>query len=337
MAVLSGEAGSEGNMREGISALLRPFSRFMGGREVGAALPQWTVWSVRKLLHLTEYAVLALLSFRWVSSLRPRSQAAPGLAALGLSAAYAVSDEARQAFLPVRTGSPIDVSIDLLGAALALSFLSAWRSEGKELAHRVLDLVGASFGLLLAAPLLVAAAAAVRLVMGPPVLFRQTRVGRRERPFTLLKLRTMTDPRGADGDLLPPAQRLTRLGKLLRGLSIDELPQLWNVLRGDMSLVGPRPLRIEYLPYYTERERRRHLVRPGLTGLAQVSGRNSLPWDQRLELDVRYVETKTLALDLHLILRTFESAVKGRDVLDDPIQGSLTSYRRGLAPQSPRR
>ncbi len=167
--------------------------------------------------------------------------------------------------------------------------------------YRVLDLLGASVGLLLTSPLLLAATIAVRITMGRPVLFRQTRVGRDEKPFTLLKFRTMSEARDEFGKLRPGVARITPVGRKLRAFSIDELPQLWNVLRGDMSLVGPRPLHVHYLPYYTERERRRHRVRPGVTGLAQVMGRNSLTWDERLELDAQYVERKSLLLDVQLL------------------------------------
>jgi lipopolysaccharide/colanic/teichoic acid biosynthesis glycosyltransferase len=201
--------------------------------------------------------------------------------------------------------------------------------------YRVLNLLGALLGLLLAAPLMLASALVIRLVMGPPVLFRQVRVGRDERPFTLYKLRTMDEPRDAHGELLPASARLTRLGRCLRYLSLDELPQLWNVLIGDMSLVGPRPLHVQYLPYYTDRERRRHLVRPGLTGLAQVSGRNSLGWDERLEMDARYVETRSVALDLQILWRTARKVVDRSDVRDTPVEGSLADHRRGLVSREP--
>lgn len=128
----------------------------------------------------------------------------------------------------------------------------------------------------------------------------------------------MTDARGADGTLLPDCVRLTRLGRLLRRTSLDELPQLWNVIKGEMSLIGPRPLMVDYLPCYTQRERWRHDVRPGITGLAQVSGRNMLPWDERLDLDVRYVKTESLWLDLRIIILTVWKVVRRKDVVDAP-------------------
>jgi sugar transferase EpsL len=159
-------------------------------------------------------------------------------------------------------------------------------------------------------------ALAVRWKMGSPVLIRQVRAGLHGRPFVLYKFRTMTEARDAQGNLLPDPLRLTPLGRFLRRASLDELPQFWNVVKGDMSFVGPRPLFVEYLPHYTEREGKRHLSRPGITGLAQVSGRNRLPWGERLELDVRYVERQSLALDLYLLLRTIGKVLRGSDVTE---------------------
>jgi len=169
---------------------------------------------------------------------------------------------------------------------------------------RMMDAGGALAGLLVCLPLMAVCAAAVRMSLGKPVLFRQQRPGLAERPFTPLKFRTMTFARGPDGALLDDSQRTTRLGRLLRALSLDELPQLWNVLRGEMSLVGPRPLLMEYLPRYSEQQRRRHNVRPGLTGLAQVEGRNAISWERRLALDAAYVTNWSLWLDLKILART---------------------------------
>ena len=168
---------------------------------------------------------------------------------------------------------------------------------------RLFDVLVAGVGLSLLAPLL-AAALAVRLWLGAPVLFRQVRPGRNGRPFVLYKFRTMRDAVDQHGDPLPDADRLTRLGWFLRSTSLDELPELWNVLRGDMSLVGPRPLLMEYLPLYTPEQARRHRVRPGITGWAQVNGRNALTWDERLALDVWYVDNRSLRLDLRILLLT---------------------------------
>ena len=176
---------------------------------------------------------------------------------------------------------------------------------------RLLDIGGAAAGLLLAAVPMVVVAAIVLVTMGRPVLFRQARPGRGGRPFTLVKFRTM---RGGDG---PDEQRVTRVGRFLRRTSLDELPELWNVLRGDMSLVGPRPLLVEYLERYTPREARRHEVRPGLTGLAQVAGRNATTWEERLELDVQYVETRSLGLDLRILARTVLVVLRGEGISAD--------------------
>ena len=194
---------------------------------------------------------------------------------------------------------------------------------------RLLDVAGAGIGLVLAAPLLGAAALAVRLVMGPPVLFRQQRPGLHGAPFTLYKLRTMRETVGADGRPLPDAERLTRLGRFLRRASLDELPELLNVLRGEMSLVGPRPLLMDYLGRYTPRQARRHAVKPGLTGLAQVSGRNALSWEEKFDLDLHYVERRTLWLDLRILACT-PAAVLRREGARQP--GHATTRRFAGSP-----
>ena len=152
--------------------------------------------------------------------------------------------------------------------------------------------------------LLAVVALLVRLKLGSPVFFRQRRPGLRAEIFELVKFRTMRDARDGTGRPLPDAERLTPFGQWLRATSLDELPELWNVVRGDMSLVGPRPLLVEYLPRYNARQARRHEVRPGLTGLTQVSGRNALTWEEKFEWDVRYVETRSLGLDLIILMRT---------------------------------
>jgi lipopolysaccharide/colanic/teichoic acid biosynthesis glycosyltransferase len=163
-------------------------------------------------------------------------------------------------------------------------------------------------------PLLLLVALLVRIRLGSPVLFCQVRPGRFGAPFELMKFRTMTDERDANGDLLPDEQRLTAFGRVLRSTSLDELPELLNVLRGEMSIVGPRPLLIEYLPLYSERHRARQDVRPGLTGWAQVCGRNSLSWSERFELDVWYVRHRTLWLDLRVLARTIGTVLSRRGV-----------------------
>jgi len=169
---------------------------------------------------------------------------------------------------------------------------------------RAFDITVAAAALLVASPLLLLVAIAVRVNLGSAVLFRQQRPGLHGRPFTMVKFRTMRDAIGRDGRPLPDADRLTTFGKLLRSTSLDELPELWNVLRGEMSLVGPRPLLMEYLDRYTPEQSRRHDVRPGVTGWAQVHGRNALSWEERFRLDVWYVEHRSLRLDLHILLRT---------------------------------
>lgn len=185
---------------------------------------------------------------------------------------------------------------------------------------------------LAAAPLWVPALAAiallVRLRLGTPVFFRQPRPGLHARPFELTKFRSMTDARGPDGQLLPDAERLTRFGRMLRSSSLDELPELLNVLRGDMSLVGPRPLLTQYLDRYSPRHRRRHEVRPGLTGLAQVSGRNALGWPAKFDLDVEYVERCSLALDLRILWRTVSAVFRreGISAAGDATMPEFTGY-----------
>jgi len=169
---------------------------------------------------------------------------------------------------------------------------------------RLLDIVAALLGLILLSPLLLTIALAIRVSMGPGVLFRQERPGRAGAVFTMYKFRTMRDQRDASGEMLPDEQRLTSLGSFLRRTSLDELPELFNVLRGDMSLVGPRPLLVEYLELYTPEQARRHEVRPGITGWAQVNGRNALSWEQKFEYDLWYVENRSLLLDLKILLMT---------------------------------
>ncbi|MEO5972536.1 MAG: sugar transferase [Sphingomicrobium sp.] len=169
---------------------------------------------------------------------------------------------------------------------------------------RLFDLVAASAALVLLSPLLLVVALLVRLRLGSPVLFRQVRPGLHARPFTVLKFRTMLDATAPDGHPLPDAERLTRFGRFLRASSLDELPGLWNVVKGEMSLVGPRPLLMEYVPLYTPEQARRHDVRPGITGWAQVNGRNALSWDDKFALDIWYVDHRSLWLDLRIVWQT---------------------------------
>lgn len=176
------------------------------------------------------------------------------------------------------------------------------------------------------APVYCALALLIRRKMGTPVLFRQTRIGWRERPFEFLKFRTMTGATGADGKLLPDAARLTRFGRFLRASSLDEIPQLWNVVKGDMALIGPRPLLPEYVPLYSPFQRRRHDVRPGITGLAQVKGRNSISWERKFELDVYYVDHIDAWLDVQILWMTFASVLR-REGISQQGQATALPFR----------
>lgn len=180
----------------------------------------------------------------------------------------------------------------------------------KNFTKRSFDIVGAAVGLVLLSPVIAGTALAVRLGIGAPIFFRQVRPGLDGRPFEILKFRTMTDARGTDGALLPDAYRLTRFGRWLRASSLDELPELINVLRGEMSFVGPRPLLMQYLPLYSLEQARRHEVRPGLTGWAQINGRNALSWEEKFKLDVWYVDHGHLWLDLRILALTAWKVVK---------------------------
>jgi len=186
---------------------------------------------------------------------------------------------------------------------------------------RVVDIVGASVGIILLAPVMLAVALLVLLTMGRPVLFRQQRPGLRGKPFTLYKFRTMRDARTPSGELLPDELRLTTFGKWLRSTSLDELPELFNVLKGEMSLVGPRPLLMEYLPRYSPEQARRHEVKPGITGWAQVNGRNALSWEEKFRLDVWYVDHWNLWLDMKIVLLTIWKVLKREGI---SAEGSAT-------------
>ena len=175
---------------------------------------------------------------------------------------------------------------------------------------RLIDIFVASSGLIMLSPVLAILALLVSRKLGSPVLFRQVRPGKGGKPFQMMKFRTMTDERGADGELLPDEQRLTPFGQFLRSTSLDELPGLISVLKGDMSLVGPRPLLVEYLPLYSPEQARRHDVRPGITGWAQVNGRNALSWDERFKLDVWYVDNQSFWLDIKILFLTVWKVVK---------------------------
>ncbi|MCM3598328.1 sugar transferase [Metabacillus idriensis] len=188
---------------------------------------------------------------------------------------------------------------------------------------RTIDVVVGFILIILCLPIMVFAAILIKSKIGSPIFFKQERIGFREKKFTIYKFRTMTNAKDKAGSYLPDNERMTKFGTFLRKLSIDEMPQLWNVLKGDMSFVGPRPLLIKYLPYYTENERKRHSVRPGITGLAQVSGRNNLNWDKRFQLDVQYVMEKSIWLDLQIIGKTCLKVLKSEGVSEIPSETML--------------
>jgi len=201
----------------------------------------------------------------------------------------------------------------------------------KNCIKRLLDIFLSLIGIILLCWLYLILFILVRVKLGSPVLFKQQRPGKNEKIFTLYKFRTMTDARDEKGDLLPDSVRLTRFGKLLRATSLDELPELFNILKGDMSLIGPRPLLVSYLPYYSEREKLRHTVRPGLTGLAQVSGRNFIDWDHRLQKDVEYVEHLTFGMDLKVLWLTVKTVLGHTDeVAEDTnaTEGNFAQIRK---------
>jgi lipopolysaccharide/colanic/teichoic acid biosynthesis glycosyltransferase len=180
---------------------------------------------------------------------------------------------------------------------------------------RIFDIIISLTGILVLLPFFIVLFALIWIKLGRPVFFTQERPGRHAIPFKMIKFRTMTNERDAQGNLLADHLRISGLGRFIRKTSLDELPELFNVLKGDMSVVGPRPLLVKYLPYYTEREQKRHNVRPGITGLAQVNGRNLLTWDKRLEMDVIYVETLSIWLDMRIIFLTMIQVIQQRDVL----------------------
>lgn len=196
----------------------------------------------------------------------------------------------------------------------------------------MLDVVFSLLLLILLSPLLLVVTIWLHFAnKGAGAFFTQERPGKDEKIFKLYKFKSMTDERDAEGYLLPDSERITRAGRFVRSTSIDELPQLWNVLKGDMSFIGPRPLLVRYLPYYTEREHRRHDVRPGITGLSQVSGRNNLKWDERLEMDVRYVEEICFIQDFRIAIDTIKKVFRQENivvVMDPTVNVPLDEYRR---------
>lgn len=195
---------------------------------------------------------------------------------------------------------------------------------------RLLDIVISLTALVVLSPILLVVAILVRCKLGSPVIFHQQRPGYNEEIFKLCKFRTMTDERDENGELLPDAVRLTKFGRMLRATSLDELPELWNILKGDMSIIGPRPLLVSYLPYYTKEEKLRHTVRPGLTGLAQVSGRNLLDWDKRFATDVEYVRNLTFAMDVKIFFLTIKKVFVRENIEVDTnqVEGNFAEIRK---------
>ena len=175
---------------------------------------------------------------------------------------------------------------------------------------RILDFIISLCAGIILSPVFLIVAVLVRVKLGSPVIFKQERPGRDEKIFRLYKFRSMTDEKDENGQLLPDEVRLNRFGKILRSTSLDELPELWNIIKGDMSIIGPRPLLVSYLPLYNSRQKRRHEVRPGLTGLAQANGRNAISWEERFELDVRYVENISFLMDVRIFCKTIYSVIK---------------------------
>ncbi|HFP8838749.1 TPA: sugar transferase, partial [Enterococcus faecium] len=177
-----------------------------------------------------------------------------------------------------------------------------------------LDILLSGIALIVLSPIILIVGFLVRIKLGSPIIFKQERPGKSEKIFSMYKFRTMTDERDHNGEYLPDEIRLTKFGKMLRATSLDELPELWNILKGDMSIVGPRPLLVEYLPLYSEKQRKRHNVRPGLTGLAQVNGRNAISWEEKFDLDVYYVDKISFFNDLIIIIQTCKKVIKKENI-----------------------
>ena len=196
----------------------------------------------------------------------------------------------------------------------------------KRFVKRCLDFVLSLIALLILSPVLLIVAILVRCKLGSPIIFKQQRPGLHEKIFCMYKFRTMTDAKDEQGNLLPDEVRLTKFGKALRSTSLDELPELFNILKGDMAIVGPRPLLVQYLPRYNERQHHRHDVRPGFTGLAQVNGRNSISWQEKFEWDVRYVENVSFLMDLRIIAKTVKVVLK-RDGISSETSATMEEFR----------
>lgn len=191
---------------------------------------------------------------------------------------------------------------------------------------RSIDFVLSLIAIIILSPVLAIVALLVRIKLGGPVLFKQKRPGLNEKVFTMYKFRTMTDERDSEGKLLPDEVRLTKFGKTLRSTSLDELPELFNILKGDMAIVGPRPLLVQYLPLYNDRQKKRHCVKPGITGYAQVNGRNSITWEEKFEYDVYYVYNITIALDINVFFKTIEIVLK-RDGINSDSDATMEDFK----------
>ncbi|WP_195476224.1 sugar transferase [Enterococcus mundtii] len=187
---------------------------------------------------------------------------------------------------------------------------SVYQKWGK----RALDICFSALALVVLSPVLLIVALLVKIKLGSPIIFKQNRPGKDEVIFSMYKFRTMTDAKDANGNYLPDNVRLTKFGQLLRATSLDELPELWNILKGDMSFVGPRPLLVEYLPLYNENQRKRHSVRPGLTGLAQVKGRNAISWQKKFELDIKYINSVSFLCDVSIIFQTVIKVIRSENI-----------------------
>lgn len=196
----------------------------------------------------------------------------------------------------------------------------------KRFVKRCMDFILSLIAIIVLSPVLLVVAILVRCKLGSPIIFKQQRPGLHEKIFCMYKFRTMTDAKDADGNLLPDEVRLTKFGKALRSTSLDELPELFNILKGDMAIVGPRPLLVQYLPRYNERQHHRHDVRPGFTGLAQVNGRNSISWQEKFEWDVRYVENVSFLMDLRIIAKTVKVVLK-RDGISSETSATMEEFR----------
>ncbi len=190
---------------------------------------------------------------------------------------------------------------------------------------RILDIISSLLAIIILSPLLAVAAVLVKTKLGSPVLFKQERPGKDEKIFTLMKFRTMTDKRDENGELLPDEVRLTKFGEFLRSTSIDELPELFNILKGDMSVIGPRPLLVQYLPRYNKHQHRRHEVKPGLSGWAQVNGRNAISWEEKFDFDVEYVDNCSLLMDIKILFMTVANVLK-RDGISSETSATMEEF-----------